>query len=51
MDGAMPSKGKESLLIPDSAQVISSSIVDRCPHRSDIQSVALAEGKGAVFNI
>ncbi|KAL6840113.1 hypothetical protein ACP4OV_029923 [Aristida adscensionis] len=47
MDGAiLLSKGKESLLIPDSAQVISSSVVDRCPHRSEIQSVALAEGEG-----
>nr|CAB3474908.1 unnamed protein product [Digitaria exilis] len=27
-------------------EVISSSVVDRCPHRSEIQSVALAEGKG-----
>jgi hypothetical protein len=32
-------------------KVISSSVVDRCPHRSEIQSVALAEGEGAVFNI
>ncbi|OEL38903.1 hypothetical protein BAE44_0000080 [Dichanthelium oligosanthes] len=46
MDGATLSKGKESLLIPDNAQVISSSVVDRCPHRSEIQSVALAEGEG-----
>jgi len=41
----MLSKGKESLLIPDNAQVISSSVVDRCPHRSEIQSVSLAEGE------
>ncbi|KAL6616437.1 hypothetical protein ACP70R_038707 [Stipagrostis hirtigluma subsp. patula] len=46
LDGAILSKGKESLLIPDNAQVISSSVVDRCPHRSEIQSVALAEGEG-----
>ncbi|KAK3166071.1 hypothetical protein QOZ80_1AG0041100 [Eleusine coracana subsp. coracana] len=46
MDGDMLSKGKESLLIPDSAQVINSSVVDRCPHRAEIQSVALAEGEG-----
>lgn len=32
-------------------KVISSSIVDRCPHRSEVQSVALAEGEGAVFSI
>uniref|UniRef100_A0A453G099 Uncharacterized protein n=1 Tax=Aegilops tauschii subsp. strangulata TaxID=200361 RepID=A0A453G099_AEGTS len=27
-------------------RVISSSVVDRCPHRSEIQSVVLAEGEG-----
>ncbi|KAJ1286373.1 hypothetical protein BS78_03G348600 [Paspalum vaginatum] len=48
MDGMMLSKGKESLLIPNNAQVISSSVVDRCPHRSEIQSVALAEGEGFI---
>lgn len=42
----MLSRGKESLLIPINAQVISSSVVDRCPHRSEIQSVVLAEGEG-----
>ncbi|KAF9610398.1 hypothetical protein IFM89_022309 [Coptis chinensis] len=36
-------KGKESLLIPQPAQVLSSSIVDRCPHRSEVQSVVLSE--------
>ncbi|AQK70270.1 hypothetical protein ZEAMMB73_Zm00001d016178 [Zea mays] len=41
----MLSKGNESLLIPDNAQVISSSVVDRCPHRSETQSVAHAEGE------
>ncbi|KAG8054630.1 hypothetical protein GUJ93_ZPchr0001g31286 [Zizania palustris] len=46
MEGEMLSKGKESLLIPINAQVISSSAVDRCPHRSEIQSVVLAEGEG-----
>ncbi|KAI7997174.1 Pre-mRNA-splicing factor SLU7-A [Camellia lanceoleosa] len=35
--------GKESLLIPEQTQVMSSSIVNRCPHRSEIQSIALAE--------
>ncbi|TVU36398.1 hypothetical protein EJB05_18331 [Eragrostis curvula] len=44
MDGEILSRGKDSLLIPDNAQVTSSSVVDRCPHRSEIQSVALAEG-------
>ncbi|PIA47753.1 hypothetical protein AQUCO_01400391v1 [Aquilegia coerulea] len=36
-------KGKESLLIPVQAQVLHSSIVDRCPHRSEIQSLILSE--------
>ncbi|XP_020260080.1 uncharacterized protein LOC109836562 isoform X2 [Asparagus officinalis] len=39
-------KGKESLLIPVQAQVVNSSLVDRCPHRSEIQSIALAEKDG-----
>ncbi|RLN03333.1 uncharacterized protein C2845_PM13G14460 [Panicum miliaceum] len=51
MDGAMLSKGKESLLIPDNSQVISSSVVDRCPHRSEIQSVALAEGEDSTNGV
>ncbi|VAH65843.1 unnamed protein product [Triticum turgidum subsp. durum] len=46
MEEEMLSRGKESLLIPISAQVISSSVVDRCPHHSEIQSVVLAEGEG-----
>uniref|UniRef100_A0A453G063 Uncharacterized protein n=2 Tax=Aegilops tauschii subsp. strangulata TaxID=200361 RepID=A0A453G063_AEGTS len=46
MEEEMLSRGKESLLIPINAQVISSSVVDRCPHRSEIQSVVLAEGEG-----
>ncbi|RZC44163.1 hypothetical protein C5167_037118 [Papaver somniferum] len=36
------SKGKESLLIPVPAKVIRSSLLKRCPHRSEIQSVVLA---------
>ncbi|XP_047056511.1 uncharacterized protein LOC124662753 [Lolium rigidum] len=46
MEEEMLSRGKQSLLIPINAQVISSSVVDRCPHRSEIQSVVLAEGEG-----
>ncbi|XP_072964108.1 uncharacterized protein [Typha angustifolia] len=46
MEDFIISKGKESLLIPVHAQVINSLIVDRCPHRSEIQSVVLAEGDG-----
>ncbi|KAL5703652.1 hypothetical protein ACHQM5_022179 [Ranunculus cassubicifolius] len=36
-------RGKESLLIPMQAQVLNSSSMDRCPHRSEIQSVVLSE--------
>ncbi|XP_039121864.1 uncharacterized protein LOC120258500 [Dioscorea cayenensis subsp. rotundata] len=46
MDDSVVTKGKESLLIPVQAHVIRSSEVDRCPHRSEIQSVVLAEGDG-----
>ncbi|KAM0839379.1 hypothetical protein ACQ4PT_060355 [Festuca glaucescens] len=46
MEEEILSRGKQSLLIPINAQVISSSVVDRCPHRSEIQSIVLAEGEG-----
>ncbi|KAJ6335853.1 hypothetical protein OIU78_012457 [Salix suchowensis] len=36
-------KGKESLLIPVQTQVMDSSLVNRCPHRSEIQSIVLSE--------
>ncbi|KAJ4799428.1 hypothetical protein LUZ62_050674 [Rhynchospora pubera] len=45
MEGSMVAKGKESLLIPIEAQVLEASILDRCPHRSEIQSVVIAESK------
>ncbi|KAL3638918.1 hypothetical protein CASFOL_016825 [Castilleja foliolosa] len=37
--------GKESLLIPEHTQVLDSSLVSRCPHRSEIQSIVLAESE------
>ncbi|XP_077242073.1 uncharacterized protein LOC143882472 isoform X2 [Tasmannia lanceolata] len=43
MEDSGVTKGKESLLIPVHAQVIHSSLLARCPHRSEIQSVVLAE--------
>ncbi|XP_078181798.1 uncharacterized protein LOC144575506 [Carex rostrata] len=46
MEGSRVAKGKESLLIPIEAQVRDASILDRCPHRSEICSVVLAESKG-----
>ncbi|RVW48953.1 hypothetical protein CK203_095639 [Vitis vinifera] len=43
MEDSLVNKGKESLLIPVSAQVMDSSLVNRCPHRSEIQGIVLAE--------
>ncbi|XAR62483.1 hypothetical protein NMG60_11017251 [Bertholletia excelsa] len=43
MQGSLVNKGKESLLIPEQTQVINSSLVNRCPHRSEVQSIALAD--------
>ncbi|CAK7346778.1 unnamed protein product [Dovyalis caffra] len=43
MDDSSVSEGKESLLIPVQTQVIDSSLVNRCPHRSEIQSIVLSE--------
>ncbi|XP_047961767.1 uncharacterized protein LOC125206565 [Salvia hispanica] len=36
-------QGKQNLLIPERTEVLESFLVDRCPHRSEIQSIALAE--------
>ncbi|KAL3504484.1 hypothetical protein ACH5RR_034325 [Cinchona calisaya] len=43
MEGSFVSQGKESLLIPEQTQVVDSAVVNRCPHRSEIQSIVLAE--------
>ncbi|KAJ6730628.1 hypothetical protein OIU85_021427 [Salix viminalis] len=43
MDNSSVRKGKESLLIPVQTQVMDSSLVNRCPHRSEIQSIVLSE--------
>lgn len=45
MEDSVVGQGKENLLIPEQTQVLESSLVDRCPHRSEIQSIALAETK------
>ncbi|KAL3638922.1 hypothetical protein CASFOL_016829 [Castilleja foliolosa] len=37
--------GKESLLIPEHTQVLDSSLVSHCPHRSEIQSIVLTESE------
>ncbi|XP_065847310.1 uncharacterized protein [Euphorbia lathyris] len=43
MEDFSVSKGKESLLIPVQTEVMDSSVVNRCPHRSEIQSIVLCE--------
>ncbi|CAK9154136.1 unnamed protein product [Ilex paraguariensis] len=43
MEDPLVSRGKESLLIPEQIQVLDSALVNRCPHRSEIQSIVLAE--------
>ncbi|XP_051124309.1 uncharacterized protein LOC127246790 [Andrographis paniculata] len=43
MEDSFVGQGKESLLIPEQTQVLDSSMVNRCPHRSEIQSIVLAE--------
>ncbi|XP_028101822.1 uncharacterized protein LOC114301106 isoform X1 [Camellia sinensis] len=51
MQDSLVNQGKESLLIPEQTQVMSSSIVNRCPHRSEIQSIALAETESSGYLI
>ncbi|KAF3445507.1 hypothetical protein FNV43_RR10683 [Rhamnella rubrinervis] len=46
---SLVNKGKESLLIPIRTQVMESSLVNRCPHRSEIQSVVLAETESSGY--
>ncbi|KAG9130832.1 hypothetical protein Leryth_016974 [Lithospermum erythrorhizon] len=36
-------QGKQDLLIPEQIEVLESSEVNRCPHQSEVQSIALAE--------
>lgn len=43
MDDWFVSEGKDSLLIPEQTPVMDSSMLNRCPHRSEVQSIALAE--------
>ncbi|XP_010260956.1 PREDICTED: uncharacterized protein LOC104599907 isoform X2 [Nelumbo nucifera] len=43
MEDSSVTKGKESLLIPVQAEVRHSSLLNRCPHRSEVQSLVLAE--------
>lgn len=43
MENSLLNLGKEDLLIPEQCEVLEASVVNRCPHRSEIQSIVLAE--------
>ncbi|XP_031500504.1 uncharacterized protein LOC116264434 isoform X1 [Nymphaea colorata] len=43
MEDCPVEEGKDSLLIPIPAKIMNSSRVRRCPHRSEVQSLALAD--------
>ncbi|KAI5654470.1 hypothetical protein M9H77_31657 [Catharanthus roseus] len=51
MQGSLVSQGKESLLIPKQTEVLESAVVNRCPHRMEIQSIVLAETDGSGCSI
>ncbi|WMV26753.1 hypothetical protein MTR67_020138 [Solanum verrucosum] len=43
MENSLLNLGKEDLLIPEQCEVLEASVVNHCPHRSEIQSIMLAE--------
>ncbi|KAL7117726.1 hypothetical protein ACP275_03G091300 [Erythranthe tilingii] len=43
MEDSFVGRGKESLLIPEQTSVLDSSLVNRCPYQSEIQSLVLAQ--------
>ncbi|XP_073021180.1 uncharacterized protein [Primulina eburnea] len=43
LEDSFVGRGKESLLIPEQTQVLDAAVVNRCPHRSEIQSIVCAE--------
>lgn len=45
------SKGKEGLLIPEGTKVIDSLLLERCPHRSEIQSIVLADIESSGYSV
>ncbi|KAK2659028.1 hypothetical protein Ddye_005561 [Dipteronia dyeriana] len=49
VEDSFVSEGKEGLLIPEYTQVLDSALLDRCPHRSEIQSIALAGTSGTGY--
>ncbi|GAB4845146.1 hypothetical protein Ancab_038550 [Ancistrocladus abbreviatus] len=47
---SLVNRGKDSLLIPGHAEIRNSSVINRCPHRSEIQSIVLTEtGTGCLI--
>ncbi|PON76206.1 Guanine nucleotide-binding protein, beta subunit [Parasponia andersonii] len=48
-EDSLVSKGKESLLIPIHAEVMDSFLVNRCPHRSEIQGIVLQESESTGY--
>lgn len=51
LEDSLVSEGKESLLIPVHRQVMNAFMVNRCPHRSEIQSMVLAETESTGYSI
>ncbi|PQM33469.1 uncharacterized protein Pyn_05174 [Prunus yedoensis var. nudiflora] len=51
LEDSLISEGKESLLIPAHTEVMNSLMVNRCPHRSEIQSIVLAETESTGYSM
>ncbi|CAB4289225.1 unnamed protein product [Prunus armeniaca] len=51
LEDSLISEGKESLLIPVHTEVMNSLMVNRCPHRSEIQSIVLAETESTGYSV
>ncbi|KAM3305689.1 putative protein isoform X1 [Capsicum chacoense] len=47
MESSLLNLGKEDLLIPEQCEVLEASVLNRCPHRSEIQSIVLAESENS----
>ncbi|XP_055835245.1 uncharacterized protein LOC129903727 isoform X2 [Solanum dulcamara] len=51
MENSLLNLGKEDLLIPEQCEVLEASVVNHCPHRSEIQSIVLAETESSGCSI
>ncbi|KAK1436404.1 hypothetical protein QVD17_02184 [Tagetes erecta] len=47
LNDSLVNEGKDSLLIPQQTQVVDSALVNRCPHRSEIQTILLNESESS----